>query len=201
VKIPDPVSPGCEGVDLAIGQTVPWPTNEWTVRSPDEMGMDSEVVEAAFEYAFRPEHHTQALIVIRGGAIVAERYGEGADEGSYAASWGVARSFTSALIGIAIDEGLIEDVKVPMTTFFPEWIGTDKAPITLRSVLWMQSGIDYLSGVEPSLLPEEDMTCGLSHDVLSASRNNPVESPPDTTWFYSNGDTELLDGVISAATG
>ncbi|MEM6992130.1 MAG: hypothetical protein AAF721_16590, partial [Myxococcota bacterium] len=84
----------------AIGQQVPWPTDDWTVVTPEEMGMDSTVLEGAFDYAFADPKHTQGVVVVRGGALVAERYSEGRDETSLAASWSAGKSFVSTLVGI-----------------------------------------------------------------------------------------------------
>ena len=67
---------------------------------------------------------SQGVVVAHQGAIVGEWYAPGADATSFAASWSVGKSFTSALIGIAIEEGHIPDVDVPMTTYYPQWAGT-----------------------------------------------------------------------------
>lgn len=191
--------------NLAIGQKVPFPTAEWSVRSPEEMGMDSAVLDGARAYAFDfdadqdgvPDTNTQGVVVVRGGAIVGEWYAPGKDRSSYAASWSMAKSFVSTLVGIAIDRGLIPSVDVPMSAFFPEWAGTSKGAITLRQVLQMQSGLDFV----------EDYTNGdvilmsVASDALTFARNLGVKVPPDTRWYYSSADSELLGGVVEAATG
>ena len=48
----------------------------WEVVDPDEAGFDAEALENAFEYAFDERFNTQALLVVRGGKIVSERYAE-----------------------------------------------------------------------------------------------------------------------------
>lgn len=125
-----------------------WPTSGWAVEAPDEHGMDAAVLEGAREYAFRPEKHTQGVVVVRHGVIVAEWYETGRDETSFATSWSVAKSFTSAAIGIAIEEGLIEGVDVRLAEFFPDWRGTDKEAITLRDVLQMATGLDWVESYD-----------------------------------------------------
>ena len=67
-------------------------------------------IRSRFDYAFQPEHNTQGVVVIRGGAVVAERYAEGKDMDSNGTSWSAGKSFASTLIGIAIKEGLIDSV-------------------------------------------------------------------------------------------
>lgn len=194
--------PECAGVDLAIGQQVGWPTNDWTVKKPEDMGMDSKVLEEAFDYAFRPEQNTQGVVIIRGGALVAERYATGAGPDSWAASWSMGKSFVSALVGIAMDEGLIANVEVPMSTFFPEWKGTPYDPITLQSVLWMQSGLDFLEDYQAAALFTSDIIAmGGAADALMVAKSQPVRAAPNTRWYYSSGDSMLLGAVVQSATG
>lgn len=194
---------GCSGEaappDLAIGQRVPFPTTEWTVRTPEEMGMNSAELEKARAYAFQPEMNTQGIVVLRGGAIVAEWYADDRDGDSYAASWSMAKSFASALIGIAIDEGLITSVEQPMKDFIPAWSGQAKGDISLRSVLWMQSGLNFRE--DYSDLSSEIVRMSTFSDGLSVAQSLQPRTEPDTQWYYSSGDTELLSGVIESVTG
>src|SRR5262245_4026036 len=81
-----------------------WRTEEWTVSTPEEHGFDATVLERVQEYAFEEGRNTQGVVVVRNGVIAAEWYEDGADADSWGASWSVAKSFTSALVGIAIDE-------------------------------------------------------------------------------------------------
>ena len=46
----------------------------WEVVDPEEAGFDAEALENAFEYAFDERFNTQALLIVRGGKIVAEKY-------------------------------------------------------------------------------------------------------------------------------
>jgi CubicO group peptidase (beta-lactamase class C family) len=55
----------------------------------------------------------------------------------------LAKSFTSALVGIAIGEGLIKSVDDPIVNYLPELKGRGFNPITIRNLLMMQSGIRY----------------------------------------------------------
>ena len=173
--------------------------DDWTVKSPDEMGMDASILEEARAYAFEPSMNTQGIVIVRGGAIVAEWYSEDRDKDSWAASWSMAKSFASALIGIAIDEGLIQSVEQPMKDFFPEWDGQAKGDITLRSVLWKQSGLDFRE--DYSDLTSEISMMSVQANGLGVAKNLQPRVEPDTSWYYSSGDTELLSGVIEAVTG
>lgn len=191
------------GGSLAIGQKAPWPTTEWTVVAPEDMGMDSATLEAAKTYALDPDQNTQGVVVVRGGAIVAEWYGPGADASTVAASWSMGKSFASALIGVLKDEGKITDLDAPMSTWIPEWAGTTKGSIPLRSVLHMQSGLKWAEDYAAAALSQSDIIqIGVTGDAFDYMINKVnVGSAPDTRWYYSSGDSELLSIVIQKLTG
>jgi len=135
--------------------------------------------------------------------IVAEWYEPGRDETSWAASWSAAKSFASALVGIAIGQGLIEDVDISMARFIPSWAGTDKEPMTLRHVLQMRSGLQWTEDFSLSqpVLSDIARLASTESDQLAYVLSKPLEHPPGTFWRYSSADTLLLSAVIEAATG
>ena len=82
-----------------------WPSTSWEVVEPSRVNMDQTKLNDALNYAFQEGRNTQSVIIIRHGVIVAERYQDGKNKDTLATSWSGAKSFTSALIGIAIDQG------------------------------------------------------------------------------------------------
>ena len=95
--------------------------------------------------AFLEENHTQSFIVIQDGTIVYEGYFNGTQHDSIVTSFSAAKSVTSALIGIAIDEGYIKSVNDPITNYLPELAERDQRfnDITIRHLLMMASGLEY----------------------------------------------------------
>jgi len=181
---------------------LPWPTDEWTVSTPEEHGMDSAVLSGARDYAAGSGRHTQGVVVIRHNVIVAEWYFGGADADTPAVSWSVAKSFASALIGIAIGAGKIAGVDRPLTDYYPEWAGTDKAEITLRHVLSMTSGLDWNEGYEGDASDSDVMRMlFIESDQLAYAAGRELAHEPGTYWYYSSGDAMLLSGVLERATG
>src|SRR5919112_5280483 len=80
--------------------------------------------------------------------LLYERYFDGYDESSIHTSFSMAKSFASALVGIAIDEGHINSVNEPITNYIPELLEKDERfeSITIRHLLTMSSGIKYEEG-------------------------------------------------------
>lgn len=174
----------------------------WATAAPSDHGMDTDRLDEARQYAFDPAKNTQSVVVVRNGVIVAEWYEDGRDASSFATSWSVAKSFTSALIGIAIDEGLIESVDVSMADFLPQWRGTEKEAITLRDVLSMATGLDWTESYSPAGGPSEIIRMIVNEvDHLDFVASRPLEVPPGSRFSYSSGDTMLLSGVLQSVTG
>jgi CubicO group peptidase (beta-lactamase class C family) len=179
-----------------------WPTAGWAIETPESHGLSSPALEGARDYAFQVGKNTQGVVVVRHGVIVAEWYALGRDENSFATSWSMGKSFTSALIGIAIDEGLIEGVDVNMAEFLPHWRDTPREDITLRDVLSMASGIDWNEAVNPqSGLTNIVQMLVSEADHLAYASSLPLAHEPGTHFNYSSGDTMLLSGVLEGATG
>lgn len=185
---------------LTLGCGDSGPT-DLVIGAPADVGMDAAVLERARQYAFAPERNTQAVVVVRSGTVVAEWYANDRDRESLGASWSIAKSMTSALIGIAIERGEIPSIDTPMHVWFPEFLGTDKEAITLRDVLEMASGIAWDETYEAggSDIAEMALTTGDSHvDIVL---DNEVAHAPGTLFNYSSGDTMMLSHVLQQSTG
>lgn len=165
--------------------------------------MDSALLERAREYAFQDGRNTQGVVVTRGGVIVAEWYAGGSDAESWAASWSVAKSFSSALVGIAIGEGLIDGVDVSMSKFIPAWAGTEKEKIRLRDVLQMAPGLEWNENYDPAAVNDSDVIQLVIQGgrELEYAADKPVVAAPGTVFNYSSGSAMLLSAVIQSATG
>ena len=71
---------------------------------------------------------------------------ENRDQNSLASTWSTGKSFTSILIGIAIDEGHIASIDESASTYITEWADDDRSKITIRNLLDMRSGLEPMCG-------------------------------------------------------
>jgi CubicO group peptidase (beta-lactamase class C family) len=179
------------------------PRWDWPVATPEAQQMDSATLDGARAYAFQPGKNTQGVVVTRRGTLVAEWYADNRDATSYAASWSMAKSFTSALIGIAIEEGKIPSVDVPLVDYYPEWAGSPRDQITLEHVLHMSTGLAWNEDYVIENASESDVVqlVFTTDSPLAYVLARPAGSPPDTVFNYSSGDTLLFSGILAAATG
>lgn len=170
----------------------------WDISTPEAQGISSTDLERAFEYASTLPFLYSALVV-RNGFLVAEKYfnGSGPNRTVYVAS--VTKSYLSALIGIAIEMGYIENLDRKMMSFFPEYDSPGLEPakhdITLRHLLRMRAGYWFDS--------QDDRWEAWvnSPDWIAYMINLPLENPPGTQWNYSSGSTHILSAVLTKSTG
>jgi CubicO group peptidase (beta-lactamase class C family) len=146
---------------------------------------------------------TLAFLVVHEDRLVRERYFDGAGRGSRQTSFSVAKSFLSTLIGIAIDEGLIESVEDPVTVYIPELAQRDRRfeQITLRDLLTMSSGLRYWDTDLPWPWADDTYTYyGVDLREVALNKTE-IERPPGEEWHYNNYNPLLLGLVLEHATG
>ena len=138
----------------------------WESATPESVGMSSSGLEEAFDYVFQDGSFTQAAVVIKDGKLVYERYrgmtdneadilastlSENSDfykslyaqrdQNSYISSWSTAKSFTSFLIGIAVESGAINSIDDSASSYITEWSSDERSSITIKNLLDMRSGL------------------------------------------------------------
>ena len=180
-----------------------WPTNGWRTCNPSDVGMNSDDLYDAYEYALGESFKTLGLVIIRKGYIVGEYYDENSNENSRFPSYSVAKSFLSALIGIAIDEDKISDINVLAKDFLWQWDGINieerKKQITVKHLLGMASGIEWNENYSD---PDNDIVQMINtSDYLQYMLYKPMDNDPFTYWKYNTGNSVLLSAILQQATG
>lgn len=146
---------------------------------------------------------TNGLLVLKNDQVVFEKYYQGHTESTRHISWSVAKSFLSALFGIALERGLIGNIEETVTDYLPEFRGTGYDNVRIKDVLQMSSGVrfdeDY--GAFGSDINRFGRILGLggSLDKFSASLVN--ERPPGTYHHYVSIDTQVLAMILMRVTG
>jgi CubicO group peptidase (beta-lactamase class C family) len=148
---------------------------------------------------------TTAFLVVHDDRLLYERYFDGYDEHSIHTSFSMAKSFASALVGIAIDEGHINSVNEPITNYIPELLEKDERfeSITIRHLLTMSSGIKYEEGGDLPWSEEADDTKTYYATDLRklALENSRIEGKPGEYFEYNNYNPLLIGMVLERATG
>lgn len=146
---------------------------------------------------------TAALLVLRNGRVRIERYAlTGGPEVRWI-SMSVAKSFVSALVGIALAEGHIAGLDEPISDYVQVDRGSAYDGVSIRNVLRMSSGARWNEDYSD---PESDifrLSSALAHrttlDEFVATMVPDVE--PGTLCRYNSGDTQALGALLARATG
>ncbi|UTV29475.1 serine hydrolase domain-containing protein [Photobacterium atrarenae] len=146
---------------------------------------------------------TTALVVLKGDTITFESYYQGTDEHDSRISWSMAKSFLSALFGIAVEEGAIADLSTPVTDYVPGLKGSGYDGVSIKDVLQMSSGVyfneDYGDFNSDINRMGRLMALGGSFDEFAATLQR--WRTPGTYMAYVSIDTHVLGMVLRAATG
>ncbi len=145
-----------------------------------------------------------SLMVLHQGKVVHESYHLGTEATDRRISWSVAKSFLSALMGVAIEEGHIASLDDPVTQYAPELEGSAYDGATIRNVLQMTSGVrfdeDYLDYDSDINRMGRVLALGGSMDGF-ATGLDARDTPPGQRWQYVSIDTHVLGMIIRGATG
>ena len=153
---------------------------------------------------FLAETDTAALLVLKDGTMRHESYSLTGGPDVRWISMSVAKSFTSALVGIAVQEGLIGSVEEPISSYVRVEPGSAYDGVSIRSVLQMSSGArwheDY-SDPESDIVRLGAASAGAGGGLDDFVATMSCDVPPDTLCRYNSADTQALTALLRSATG
>lgn len=185
-----------------------FPTTEFRTATPDEAGFDAQKFDAALSFS-TAHSHTQGLLVLRHGYIVTEQYAAGFTADTRHESYSMAKSFTSALVGIAIEAKLLTGVDQRLCEFYgdyPGWSCSDtsdlRTHIKIEHAMNVETGLQWHEDWRSNATGTNDaIVGGAGGNFLDYVLAKPAVDEPGTVSRYSTGDPALLSGVIQGATG
>jgi CubicO group peptidase (beta-lactamase class C family) len=169
--------------------------------------MDSNMLSMMLQHAIDEEYPFRSILIVRHGYIVFENYSSQYLDVDYRQHvHSVTKSFISCLIGIAIDQGMINGVNDTVLDFFPErdiaHRNEVKESMTLENLLTMTPGFEWDEQTYPYGDPRNDYThVATDLDSLQHILDRPMVAFPGEEWVYNGGASHLLSGILSAATG
>lgn len=190
---------GARTNDLKHVQYTPLPRDDWKVSTPAAQGLDSMLVKKLYFDASKLET-LYGLLVIKNGYLIAEGYFNKGSVDQLSGRQSATKSVTSALVGVALDQGYLSSVDQKMMDFFPEYTGqiTDprKRQITIRDLLQMRAGYPDEERTPPyfEILFFQDNWHLLPHLV-----DFPLTCDPGTAFQYSNLTSHILGAIVARA--
>jgi CubicO group peptidase (beta-lactamase class C family) len=184
------------------GQRDYWPTAGWRTAPPAQAGMDPKVLAVLdTNVAYHPQ--LRSLLVVRHGYLVYERYWHG-DARTGQEAFSVTKSFTSALVGIALRDHHLKSLDQTVGELLAAHLPADADPrlakVTVRQLLTMTSGLacdapgpDCDGELLPGLLQSRDWV----RHILARK----LVTKPGSTFAYSNAGSHLLSAIVADTTG
>lgn len=163
--------------------------------APLDVGVDVD--------AYMDAQRAAALIIVHNGKVRLEKYAMDFGPDGRWTSFSVAKSFTSTLIGAAIQDGYIKSIDDMVSDYIPDLKGSAYDNVTIAQLLTMTSGVAWN---EDYADPNSDVARFNSHtaepgmDVtVSYMRQLSAEAEPGTKWVYKTGETNLIGVLASSA--
>jgi CubicO group peptidase (beta-lactamase class C family) len=173
----------------------------WKTASPEGVGLDSETLAKLFDFVREHEIPVHSVQIVRHGqlALDAYFYPYRSDLRHDVAS--VTKSITSTLVGLAIKQGYVRDMRQPLITMFPGRtfanIDKRKQKLNIEHLLTMSAGWDC--GFEPREARLFEMR--RSADWLQFILDLPMVADPGTRWAYCSGNAHVLSVLLTETTG
>ncbi len=186
-----------------------FPGYSWPSRAR-QVSTDKKTQIAALEdYAFtltgtddqRLGIRTDSVVIIKGGEIIYEKYARGWDELKPHISWSVAKSFSSALTGVAVQQGLLKLDETVCQVLKNQ--STPACKVTVHNLLEFASGIDWQEEYEDQSYQVSSviaMLFGEGHrDMLGFILGHRFYAEPGAKWRYSTAEATVLAAVAKGA--
>ena len=175
-----------QGYDWPTNERAYWPTDDWLSSSMEDHNIDPSKMTIANQFA-ENDGLARALLVIKDGYLVYENYyGDGGINQS-SNLWSVTKSFSSAIVGILMDEHTISSTNQLMADLMPQYPEFDS--ISLQHVLTMTTG---LSWSESGQLWNDWI---FSDDWVAAALARGQVNEPGQKFYYSSGNSHFLTSL------
>ncbi len=178
------------------------PSRESLDAIAENPGAAREQLARAIDRVFDTERvgETRALIVRRGGRIVAERYAEGFDKDTRFVGWSMSKCVTGIMIGLLVSDGRL---RLNESAPVPAWqrSGDPRGEITLKQLLQMRSGLRHAELADPPHTSHTAQMLFLSgrDDMAAHAEAQPLEAEPGSTFKYSSATTIILSDLAGHA--
>ena len=164
-----------------------WPTSGWENSPMEEHNIDPSKMNLADQFA-EEDTLSRALLVIKDGYIVFERYYGNGGVNQSTNLWSVTKSISSALIGILMDQHTIKATNQLMAELLPAY--PEFGEITLHHVLTQTTGLSWIE--EGPLWVD----WAFSDDWVASALARGQVNKPGEKFFYSSGNSHFLTSLV-----
>ena len=150
---------------------------------------------------YNKKFNVAGMMIVRRGNILHEQYNFGNNKDSKWISFSVTKSVTSMLLGAAIKDGYIKNIKDPVTKYLPELSGSNYDKISIKHILQMSSGIKWNEDYEDPY-SDVNLAAGLnSSDLYKYLSKLDIAHKPGRKFNYNTAESNLIGGIVRSAVG
>ncbi|WBW96756.1 serine hydrolase domain-containing protein [Oceanirhabdus sp. W0125-5] len=172
--------------------------NIWENSSPEDQDMDSHMIREAIKFIEEKNKNIHSILIVKDGSILTDKSFNPDKKDKPHDIYSCSKSIVSTLIGIAIDEGLIDSINNKVLDFFPEVIihkeDINKKEITIENLLTMTTGLKWNDYKDYDELWE-------SENPIEYFFGHPLISEPGTKFCYCSGVPHILQFILEKVTG
>ena len=197
---PEPESPASSEPAVAEEPVEPEPDNDCELDTPEIHGMNPALLEQLRTAVADEEIYS--IVTVKDGYLIDEFYKDGYHEASVFTLHSCSKSFTGALIGLAIDQGLMGGVDDKLAGYLPQLADyadePQKQEITIGQLLTHTSGLEWheWGGNSSSWRPFRS-----AENWVDYILGQPMVAEPGTYFAYTTGGSHLLAAALQEATG
>jgi CubicO group peptidase (beta-lactamase class C family) len=168
-----------------------WPNENWLVSTPEEQGVDSEILLKMFEFIrSSPKLDFHSVIIIRHSHIIAEAYWAPYNKNTTHNIKSASKSIISALVGVALEKNYLNNLEQKVSEFYSEYTNDSlKRNISLHDLLTMSAGLDWKEDAGPS-----------AFDLNSWNKVS-MKYKPGRTFEYNTALTHMMSAVLTKVCG
>ncbi len=182
-------------------------SSPWTTSTPETQNVDSKYLnDLVTQINDNTFGNVQSLVILRNDNLIFEKYFRGYARETLHHVYSVTKSFTSAMVGIAIQQGIISGINEKLMNYFKDYniqnSDTSKSSITLRNVLTMSAGFQWNELSIPYSDTNNDFNkLFASSDAIQYVLDKPMQNYPGTKFRYNTGLPLLFSFIIQEETG
>lgn len=182
-----------------------WPTCEWNVASPQDVGMAVAKLNELDINIKTQYKNINGIVIVKNGSIAYENYYNGYKNSDVHHVASVTKSIASALVGIAVDQGYIKSVDQKVLEYFPDYRAVDedflKRAVTIKHLLTMTAPFPFSWKEGDSRSHEPLDRLRRQKDWVTYSLNLLGQKGQLGKFQYYTAGTQLLSAIITKATG
>ncbi|HYE82039.1 MAG TPA: serine hydrolase [Clostridia bacterium] len=182
-----------------------WPTEGWKTSTPEAQGMDSATIDEMFNYARKSKLDIHSILIVRNGHLVTEGYFYPYSKEYRHILNSATKSITSALVGLALEDGFIKNIDQKVVDFFPDMkignLDDRKKSMTVRNLLMMTAGLEWNEDGSYGAQNDSNTRMWASENQLRYLLDRPMKEEPGKSFYYNSGASHVLSAIVQKTTG